>query len=61
MIEYKDMNATVDGSHRELVVGVERIIEEIAYTEMRPPWEIWKDITVEIISRERYKALEDDF
>lgn len=59
MINYDGCSASVDGGRIDLIRGVERILEEIAYKEKTDVWSVYKDLTVMIIKRELYKEYED--
>ena len=54
-IGYDGCTTAVDGSNSDLILGVERILEEIAYKRETDVWDVLKEVTVAVVNRESYE------
>lgn len=54
-IVYDGCTTAVDGSNSDLILGVERILEEIAYKRETDVWSVLKEVTVAVVNRESYE------
>ena len=54
-IVYDGCTTAVDGSNSDLILGVERILEEIAYKRETDVWDVLKEVTVAVVNRESYE------